>query len=429
MSKSVVFILVHGTFAPRAPWTNHNSALCSAIFGIAPNAEIVAFQWTGANRFADRQEAAKRLEEKITSLLSLTPERAVFIIGHSHGGSLMSYVLQENPALAHRLAGVAFLSVPFIIATIRRKAEAIVEMIQWALVAAMILVSCSIFGFMIWRFVSHGNSTQGIKLIMYGAIAFGLFIFRQLTEAMESGAEVLQRVDQYCKKISSNELPTGNYLFMRMVGDEATALLASLQFANNLIGRLSAAVALVWGLVGSAFSLLLGWIPFVGVILEIFSGFLVVGALMATSLTFGYLLNDWSTSNDSFWAVIKFELWNYFDPLRVDPIEALMAAVMFSCLALPVLATLSLLTWLLLCLLAYPSYFAYGKMSFLSALTLEVNVEATPLGTQTIHVFSQAAANAGIFSLSHSHIYDSPTANQELQAWIRNSLQTQGGLT
>jgi len=119
-ADSVHVVLVHGTFARDAPWTHPASALCQSVRSELAG-HTVRFhspQWTGANSHSDRVKAGSELGRFVLDLLQVHPAPC-FLIGHSHGGTVISQALRQSPELAEVIDGSVFLSTPFI--QVRRK--------------------------------------------------------------------------------------------------------------------------------------------------------------------------------------------------------------------------------------------------------------------------------------------------------------------
>ena len=117
--KTIV-TLVHGTWAPGAPWTQKESPLRSELtktFG--DTLECRPFEWSGHNSFAARSQAALDLHAMLTQQMTAAPDARHAIIAHSHGGNIALYSLRD-PALALKTAAVVCLSTPFI-TTYRRQ--------------------------------------------------------------------------------------------------------------------------------------------------------------------------------------------------------------------------------------------------------------------------------------------------------------------
>jgi len=113
-------VLVHGTFAPKAPWTNHSSEICQSISRQLSdfNVKFHTPQWSGANSHSDRIRAGKELAE-YTEKLAMERPGSYFLVGHSHGGTVIAHALRQSQELSKIVSGSVFLSTPFI--QVRRK--------------------------------------------------------------------------------------------------------------------------------------------------------------------------------------------------------------------------------------------------------------------------------------------------------------------
>lgn len=150
-------LLVHGTAAPNAPWTQPGSPLRTEIESLAPPGEILCkpVGWSGSNFHSHRIAAAEKLAAEIKGTFDLEPERKVVVVGHSHGGTIASLMLSRHPSIATRLTGVVYLSTPFIVASrrphtekLRRMSERLLPMLDalacffiWLLLYALLSIS------------------------------------------------------------------------------------------------------------------------------------------------------------------------------------------------------------------------------------------------------------------------------------------------
>jgi len=101
-------------------------------------ADFLSLSWTGRNVGSDRAEAGQRLAAALEAIPRETP---VFLIGHSHGGSVIVYFLKMYPMLASKIAGAAFLSTPFVAMRLRDYWNDIAKVL-FSIVAAVVFV-CS----------------------------------------------------------------------------------------------------------------------------------------------------------------------------------------------------------------------------------------------------------------------------------------------
>jgi pimeloyl-ACP methyl ester carboxylesterase len=102
-------VLIHGTFARRAPWTLADSRLSQALRGVA---QVVRFDWSGANSMRSRRLAAEGLRTCIAELTARGVAR-IAIVAHSHGGNVALKAC-ELPATAANVRAIVCLATPFI---------------------------------------------------------------------------------------------------------------------------------------------------------------------------------------------------------------------------------------------------------------------------------------------------------------------------
>ena len=143
--ETVHVILVHGTFAPDAAWTQATSPLCVCI-AKALEGRAVRFEqlsWSGANRHADRIEAGNALAAKAIDLIRAYPGNC-FLVGHSHGGTVITQALNRSLELSAAISGAVFLATPFI--QVHKKDYAS-KLISWVYALCMALMLAAIVAF------------------------------------------------------------------------------------------------------------------------------------------------------------------------------------------------------------------------------------------------------------------------------------------
>ena len=82
-------IIVHGTFAHKAPWAQPGGAFFEEIQNSNPNFHIESFNW-GGGMGDDRIKAAATLAEHLLKTRKNTNESRIILIGHSHGGNVIN---------------------------------------------------------------------------------------------------------------------------------------------------------------------------------------------------------------------------------------------------------------------------------------------------------------------------------------------------
>jgi len=111
-----VAVLVHGTFAKRAHWIEPGSTLAGALQAQVPHLRTVAFNWSGKNSHAERLAAGGELAAELSRICERFPDARVHLIGHSHGGNVIRYALNNHPCLS-RVASTSYLGTPFLVPT------------------------------------------------------------------------------------------------------------------------------------------------------------------------------------------------------------------------------------------------------------------------------------------------------------------------
>ena len=94
------FILVHGTFAKSAHWPILQDGLAETARAAGDEPLLEQLPWTGRNRARARQAAASVIFTLVQKDSGTSANEKIFIIGHSHGGSVIAYFLKEHPEAA-----------------------------------------------------------------------------------------------------------------------------------------------------------------------------------------------------------------------------------------------------------------------------------------------------------------------------------------
>lgn len=243
--------LVHGTFQPKAKWTmEENSPLCSFLREkLGNDVKFHRFAWSGKNSNAARRAAAAQLGSDLRTRLDQPGAAPQLVIGHSHGGSILAYAVHSDPELQARLAGIVFLSTPFIRVARRPLGPALLLPI---LLAALFLFFEAVkwWGPVLRRFTAdwHWFLEQTVHLVSaIGLIVVTIFFISELLVrlAPHKGLPVWleKRVAVVIDSFACDRLPADRTLIVRSSGDEASSGLAVLQIASRLLGDFSAWLA------------------------------------------------------------------------------------------------------------------------------------------------------------------------------------------
>jgi hypothetical protein len=179
---AVNIFLVHGTFAQGAAWTDpQHSPLCKAIAQALAHRPLAfhALTWTGNNSHADRKSAGQALADALREATRAAHAGPCFVVGHSHGGAVITHAIKDDPTLAAQLGGVVFLSTPFIHLTRRHFSK----YLAWALGAILFVLCMAGAGlFAEWAMRALGAADWVTRAVVVAALAQVLLLFAYLTE-------------------------------------------------------------------------------------------------------------------------------------------------------------------------------------------------------------------------------------------------------
>jgi hypothetical protein len=140
-SRAFVVVLVHGTFASRAPWTQAGSRFREVLEQRLGNVHFEPFEWTGANSGKARRQAGLALRETLHGLRRRFPRALVYVVGHSHGGNVALYATKLIGPVPD-VDGLVAIATPFLRARIRKvpkSTASVLTMVQlaafWALIS------------------------------------------------------------------------------------------------------------------------------------------------------------------------------------------------------------------------------------------------------------------------------------------------------
>jgi hypothetical protein len=121
-----IVLLVHGTWArrwrwarrrgagPPATWCDPGSSFLHALsLGLDGDVIFDRFSWSGDNTAQARYDAAHALAYRVESVRRAKPRSALFVVGHSHGGTVAC--LAARYAVARTaLSGIVTIATPFL---------------------------------------------------------------------------------------------------------------------------------------------------------------------------------------------------------------------------------------------------------------------------------------------------------------------------
>jgi hypothetical protein len=395
--EALVLILVHGTWAPKAPWTLDGSRFVKSLREAFPDIQRVkSLEWTGANSFKARWNASKQIAEYLDSLQS--HEEAI-VCAHSHGGGALCYALQDRPNLANKVKAAVFLGTPFFLYRLLPSRRAVLDgiftpiiFIYIAILAAASTILLTVIDYIIGI---HSDS-----LVLFAFAILGVWIV-----AGEISVQILAALNRYKRRRSrrivddasllvkrlSCELPAGlNALFVRVSADEAAV---GLNFAT----------ALLWPMI--SINAWYGWF---------FSGIIVPYRTIRLRRPIRYRL--------TFYAVAGVLMSGFF--FRVTHTWIVLPLLALAGAYLLVGYAMAITNWLISC--------SFGRVPFLPGAIVQPAAEPVPPGAWKLdHVAWGTLSKeveqrslglpkqVDLRSLRHSRLYDDPKIISSIIAWLQ----------
>jgi hypothetical protein len=240
-SPSFVLVLVHGTFASRAPWTQPGSQFRAVLEQKLGNVRFEPFEWTGANADKARRVAGRGLRERLVELRTRYPSALIYAVGHSHGGNVALYATQHDDAQA-LVAGVVAIATPFLHARIRKVPKAVAGLLFSVLMMPLL-------GFISW--ISTPMVFAAIDLLLGPVILVSCATARLPAAIYRSFRLWVARRQNEIVRTLPWPLPSCRILNLQTSLDEARFHLTVLGFTANLL--VVSLVSIPWViLVGSA---------------------------------------------------------------------------------------------------------------------------------------------------------------------------------
>jgi hypothetical protein len=422
-----IFILVHGTFARNAPWTNSDSPLCNHLRDAARKqgqpAQFIPVEWSGRNLGRDRVATATSIVDKIKAIRAKSPDEILFLIGHSHGGSAIAYFLKNFPDLREMVAGCAFLPTPFVAQRLRPLwAELLTAL---ASVAGMLIF---VLTAVVTAYLVAKAGWLDRKGLFQATIAFAtcfitgataaIWIWKRLGPGIRTSLH-----DSLVRRITESEtadIPSGPHLFLRASGDEAAAALGTDQFIAWSVGKLvgfSSAVVLwlrmallrIYQWHAGRVALLLASVLFA----------LWLNALFLISFAFSSPLKQFL--RDVFWKNWQMDETDFgFTGVIIDWFVAvlwpLFALLFVGALACSMILALGLLTGML-------TFRLFGWMSYREAIFTDFSVEPVPYGQVNFVHIDWKDQGVDASGLSHSRTHLNPHALECLAGWVSRRLE------
>ena len=378
--------LIHGTWAPKAPWVEAGSPLRRALKEkLDGNVVFNVVRWSGRNRFKDRYDAAQIVAKVVEESVGEEPDAAQFLIAHSHGGNVALCALNHE-SLQTRVTGVVCLSTPFLLVKTRRfegEHNRLFFAAQFAPVVAA-WVWC------LW----HYGLTEATEGLMFLCFIVVWPVMKLLFEWLIRKAKLLAEQMRF-PPLRENQL-----LIIRHSGDEAGAGLNACQLAGSVIEPVLGGLNKRWQ----------GWE-------ERRKNRLVWPELIVAAVVG--------------WAVAAWIILRQADPAMSGWGVAILALVAggllgpmcYAVLLVGGMVRLLLLgsTFLLLTPVVGILTLFFGPEAFAIGLLMQVTAEATPPGRWLVQLFTQISGNVESTPLTHSVAYDDPAVHEAIASWMKQA--------
>ena len=437
-------ILIHGTYARDARWTKpETSKLCDYLktqFG--DDIQFDRFEWKAPNRHKARSEASRQLLEEYKTKKTFFRRKEIphFLIAHSHGGSVLAYALRENPVFAEALAGVAFLSTPFIQARERLTTRWVLELLPWV-IAILVFFILTFLLLIVYVELFHPApllaSITLISILAVTGVALLSFSVAKVAIGLPKAGlpdKLKLLVRKVVSELDLSALKSGKLnektLIVRTNGDEASSSLAAAHIIARLLAEIPARFAQLPSTMGGFVSS--KWLAMLEGQREKPTRRVkaTLGVLFGALLVFTIIQSvKWLSGSQHFesnWPVLS-----YIDAAAGAIFKGAYLGIACSLL---VIAFVSVgLAILAMPMIALLFRVAYGRWVLLPALFIELSVEPTPPGEWRVSQLDLQDEAPGdpkdAFLLSHSMSYDDPRAHKAIADWLRRRLPPEPAIT
>ncbi|KAA2235757.1 esterase/lipase family protein [Salinarimonas soli] len=413
-------ILVHGTFSTSAVWAAEESkfrkVLSATLKESKCNYKFHVVDWDGNNVVTSRRLASLAIQSVISSL---PPSAKFLLIGHSHGGSAISYLLKTRADLGERLAGVVYMSTPFIALRLRRRVPdtLIATSFLWGL--GVYVAIGVFFGWLEWQLSIPANFPYLVPINLFASILIGLYIIQFLLKRrrliVRADSLYMKRLNMTAQEQDTCDLPfMEQSIFIRTTGDEASAALSFIQFLSLIAlkigditdGVISSSVRYLEKFVAywPTFFLLVGslatiqiWIIYYARICLSYGEFLSPGdAFSGYHINFIFINNAFTQGSSDILA---------FPGITIGALFILISILMF--FTILIRGSISTIT-----------LFAFGVTYFRYASLLDLAVEPAPYGASNLHHVQWPTQGEEEAPLNHSNVYSNQSAVELIGHWI-----------
>jgi hypothetical protein len=217
LRTQITVTLVHGTrffrdWTGGPKWLLPQATLRAELARALPVRAFAVLNWSGSNTVAARMTAGDELKHQLHGLFRRYPDALHFVIAHSHGGAIALRAAQD-PAVGGRLAGVFCLASPMIAAGERVVSH---SALQYAVVTGLAVYAYCCCAWFV-----------GLRVSCLYTSALAMLVGFAMMRLSRT------RIDAHVDRLSAASFGTEQpcpVFFVRSSADEATALLAFMQF-------------------------------------------------------------------------------------------------------------------------------------------------------------------------------------------------------
>lgn len=424
MKNPTVITLVHGTFAKNADWTQKDSEfskmLADELLEIEGAKIFEQVNWSGRNLFRSRQRAAEAIYDKLVDQEKRYENPRQYVIGHSHGGSALAYLISSTNKELKSLSGCIFLSTPFIDARARK---------GWDVICSTVI---SLFGVMLFPILyflyagwfasqfdvsptslsesSPSSPNAGEYLLVVPIIVYiGLIYWI----ARPSRLRAKYDVEGLADRLSTSNLARADILIVKTTGDEALSALSATHF-------LSWASTLLLDFSLSPFKWAMRLRLSAAIVLIMLIAFVTYGTLMHGITLVLTRSSEQLPLPVSPWGITATGVSNigkYFGEGKIIIHEGI---VWRSFTIAAMIAALVVFVYLNICMfilvISVIAHWSFGRFSIASALFMELAVEAMPRGSHDVFRIPWDDKNRG--GLAHSGAYQDDKVVEHIGHWI-----------
>jgi len=334
------------------------------------------------------------------------PNDEIFVIGHSHGGSVAAYLIKAHPSAARSLEGCAFLSTPFFAVRARDEGRTLLRTLLMLSPVALGMVFGSplaqnlvtrLFG---TPYLSLHLPVYWVFIIFFGTMGLVAVLLVTQARGFARSEKLLVQRAKSVINTQTADLPPGNYLFLRCSGDEAAAALSAVQFLGWLANLFSRFLAVLY----RPFPRRQGW----GTVVAF-------GYILVASIIFGI-------GSAETWPNIVRVAGKAFSQFSETPTFSLIFLLLIASVTFALLVSLIAFAAIFIFLAQATLIWAFGWGGWSESFFVNVAIEPLPFGSHILTLVDSAESMPD--GIVHSWTYSHPKAIAHIQSWIEKSLAT-----